>query len=80
MMDLTIYNLIESSVDKFINQDSDIYARIVREPSKFEPTVDILMSVRTVAIDDSHVIIEYPNGAVAAINIPSCNYLRIGVM
>lgn len=79
-MDLTIYDLIESAVDKFINQDSDIYARIVRKPSTFGQTVDLLISVRTVAIDDSHIVIEYPNGAVAAINIPSCNYLKIEVM
>jgi hypothetical protein len=79
-MDLTIYDLIESAVDKFINQDSDIYARIVREPSTFDQTVDLLINVRTVAIDDNHIIIEYPNGAVAAINIPSCNYLKIEVM
>lgn len=79
-MDLTIYDLIESAVDKFINQDSDIYARIIRKPSKHDMTVDLLINVRTVAIDDSHIIIEYPNGAVAAINIPSCNYLKIEVM
>ena len=79
-MDLTIYDLIESAIDKFINQDSDIYAHIIRKPSKFEQTVDLLITVRTVAIDDNHIIIEYPKGAVAAINIQSCNYHKVEVM
>lgn len=79
-MDLTIYDLIESAVDKFINQDSDFYAHVIRKPSRFNQTIDLLISVRTVAIDDNHIIIEYPNGAVTAINIPSCNYHKIEVM
>lgn len=79
-MDLRIIELIETAVDKFINQDSDIYAHIDREPGRYNPTVDMTISVRTVAVDSNHIIIEYPNGNVVAINLPSCNYLKIEVM
>lgn len=79
-MDLRIIELIESAVDKFINQDSDIYAHIDREATSLNPTVDMCITVRTVAVDSSHIIIEYPNGNVLAVNLPSCNYLKIEVM
>lgn len=79
-MDLRIIELIESAVDKFINQDSDLYAHIDRKATSLNPTVDLTISVRTVAVDSNNIIIEYPNGNYVAINLPSCNYLKIEVM
>lgn len=80
MLDITIYDLIESAVDKFIDQDGDIYGRIIRPISEFEKTVDLQLTVRTFAVDGNNLIIEYPNNAVVAIKLPSCNYLKIEVM
>lgn len=79
-MDITIYDLIENAVDKFINPSSDLYGRIIREATDLEHTVDLQLTVRTFAVDSSHIIIEYPNDSVVAINIPSCEYLKIEVL
>lgn len=79
-MDITIYDLIETAIDKFINQDGDIYSRIVRPATDLNRTVDLLITVRTFAVDSQNIIIEYPNNSVVAIKLPSCNYHKIEVM
>lgn len=80
MLDITIYDLIESAVDKFIGQDGDIYGRIIRPVSKFNNTVDLQLTVRTFVVDGNNLIIEYPNNCLVAIKLPSCNYHKIEVM
>lgn len=80
MLDLTIYDLIESAVDKFIDQDGDVYGRIIRPATDLNHTVDLLLTVRTFAVDENNLIIEYPNNCVVAIKLPSCNYHKIEVM
>lgn len=79
-MDITIYDLIETSVDKFISQDADLYCRIIRPATDLNHTVDLLITVRTFAVDSNNIIIEYPNNSVVAIKLPSCNYHKIEVM
>lgn len=79
-MDITIYDLIETAIDKFINQDGDIYSRIIRPATDLNHTVDLLITVRTFAVDTNNIIIEYPNGTVVAIKLLSCNYHKIEVM
>ena len=78
-MDMTIYDLAETQLDKFINQDTDIYGRVVADHS-LEHTVDILFNIRTVAVDEHHIIIEFPNNCVVAISCDSYNYHKIEVM
>lgn len=79
-MDITFYDLIETAVDKFINQDADLYGRIIRKATDLNHTVDLQLTVRTFAVDSNNVIIEFPNNSVVAINLPSCDYLKVEVM
>lgn len=80
VMDIFIYDLDVNMVDKFINPSTDLYGRIVRKESERDRTVDLLINVRAVAIDDNHIIMEYPNNAVCVVNIPSFHYHKIEVM
>lgn len=88
-MDITIYDLIESEVDKLITQDSDIYGRSIRPGQSMESpfpedrvshTVDLLFNVTAVAVDDHHLIMEFPNGNILAVPLDSYNYHKIEVM
>lgn len=79
-MDITIYDLLEKEIDKFINQDGDLYSRVIRKATDLNPTVDLQISVRTFAVDSNYLIIEYPNSSVVAIKLLSCNYHKIEVM
>lgn len=79
-MDMVIYDLDVNSVDCFINQDSDIYARIIRKATQFNHTVDLQITVKCIAVDSSNIIIEYPNGSGVHIKIPSSHYHKIEVM
>lgn len=79
-MDITIYDLLENEIDKFINQDGDLYSRVIRKATDLVRTVDLQISVRTFAVDCNNLIIEYPNSSVVAIKLPSCNYHKIEVM
>ena len=78
-MDMTIYDLASCQLDKFINQDTDLYGRVV-ETYTHEDTVDLLINIKTVAVDDHHIIIEFPNNAICAIPVDSFNYHKIEVM
>ncbi len=80
IMDMIIYDLDVNSVDCFINQDSDIYARIIRKATQFDHTVDLQITVKCIAVDDSNIIIEYPNGCGIHVKIPSNHYHKIEVM
>lgn len=80
MMEIIIKSLDVNSVDSFVCQDSDLYARIIRPESEIDPTVDLMIQIRTVAVDAEHIIIEFPNGSVFAVNIPSFHYHMIEVM
>lgn len=79
-MEIIIHSLIESAVDKFISGDIDRYATLDRCATAEDNTVDIRIRVRTVAIDDNHIIFEFPNGSVLAVNIPSTHYHKIEVL
>ena len=79
-LDLFIYDLDETVINRFINQDSDRYGRITRQATDGNKTVDMIINVKTVAIDARHLIIEYPNGAVCAINLPSSHYHKMEIL
>ena len=79
-MDLFIYDLAVDMVDRFINQDTDRFGRITRKESEFHNTVDLVINVKTVAVDSEHLIIEFPNGNVCAINVPSDHYHKMEIM
>ena len=73
-MTFIIHDLYEPDIDRFINDDSDRYGRVIRSASDEDPTFDLEISVRTVAVDDKHIIIEYPNGNTTVVPISSDNY------
>lgn len=79
-MEITIYSLFETEIDKFICQDTDYYAHISRSATDEDPTVDIIISTKCVAVSDNHIIIEFPNGAILHVTIQSCMYHKIEVM
>lgn len=88
-MDITIYDLLESEVDKLITHDSDMYGRSIRPGQSMESpfpedrvshTVDLLFNVTAVAVDAHHLIMEFPNGNILAVPLESYNYHKIEVM
>ena len=79
-MDIFIYDLDVNSVDKFINPDTDQYGRITRKETDVDQTVDLLINVKTVAIDENFIIVEYPNGNGAVFPVSSCHYHKIEVL
>ena len=79
-MEIIIHSLIESAIDTLICDDIDRYASLDRCATDEDNTVDLRVRVRTVAIDDSHIIFEFPNGSVLAVNLPSTHYHKIEVL
>lgn len=79
MMQLWIFDLDEHDIDKFISQDTDRYARILRPATDQDPTVDLIIQVRTFAVDDNHLIFEFPNNGILAVQVPSFHYHKIEV-
>ena len=79
-MDMEIKDLAVNMIDRFINQDTDRYGRVTRKESQFNNTVDLLFNIKTVAIDDNYIIMEFPNNSVCAINCQSFNYHKIEVL
>lgn len=79
-MDIFIYDLDLNSVDKITNDDTDRFGRITRKETELNHTVDMLINVRTVAIDDNYIVVEYPNGNAGVFNIPSFHYHKIEVL
>ena len=73
-------SLDEKMIDKFNCQESDVYARIIRPAVSYDPTVDLLIKVRTVAVDSNKIIIEFPNGAGLVVNVPNFHYHKIEVV
>lgn len=80
MMDLTIKCLDLNDIDKIIDQDADTYARIVRKETTYDLTVDILITVEFVAIDESRIFICYPNKCYRLLDIPSNHYHKIELL
>lgn len=78
-MEIIIHTLVESAVDKFITGSEDRYMRVVPSEQGHN-TVDLYIKAKTVAVDSDHIIIEFPNSTVLAINIPSVNYYKIEVL
>ena len=79
-MNILIRNLYEPSLDKFINQDSDRYAHIDRYADDTDDTLDLYINMRTIAVDENHIIIEYPNGNTTVIEISEDDYSKIEVL
>ena len=79
-MEIIIHSLIESAIDTLICDDIDRYASLDRRATVEDNTVDLRVRVRTVAIDGSHLIFEFPNGSILAVNLPSTHYHKIEVM
>ena len=79
-MELFIISLDEKMIDKFICQEADLYARIIRPAALNDSTVDLLIKVRTVAVDNNKIIIEFPNGAGLVVNMSNIHYHKIEVL
>lgn len=79
-MDITIYDLSEEVLDRFINQDTDRYGRVVRRASEFNKTVDLLINVKAFSVNEEHIFIEFPNGNSLLVPISSNYYHKIEVL
>ena len=79
-MQIFIKSLDEKMIDKFICQESDVYARIIHPATLNDPTVDLLIRVRSVAVDNNKITIEFPNGAGFVVNVSSFHYHKIEVL
>ena len=79
-MEIIITDLLESEIDKFINQDADLYGKVIRSATENNHTVDLVVKVKTFAVDSNHMILEYPNTNIVAIPISSCMYHKIEVL
>lgn len=73
-------SLDEKMIDKFICQESDVYARIIRPAASKDPTVDLLIKVRAVTVDSNKITIEFPNGAGFVVNVSNFHYHKIEVV
>lgn len=78
-MEIIITSLIESAVDKFICGDIERYISVRSSEEEYN-TVDLYIKIKTLAVDSDHIIIEFPDSTVLAVNIPSVNYHKIEVM
>lgn len=79
-MDLKIYDLDVNDIDSFISTDTDRWARIDRKETKYNPTVDLLITVKGVTITDNAIAMTFPDNNIMFVKIPSNHYLKIGVM
>lgn len=79
-MDLEFKDLHVDMVDRLINMDTETYGRIVRKATDLNHTVDFLLHVKTVAVDEHRFIIEFPNGNITTLQIPINTYHKIEVM
>lgn len=79
-MEIIITDLLEREIDKFINQDTDLYGKVTRSATENNHTVDLVVKVKTFAVDNNHMILEYPNTNIVAISISSCMYHKIEVL
>lgn len=79
-MEIIITDLLENEIDKFINQDTDLYGKVTRSATENNRTVDLVVKVKTFAVDNNHMILEYPNTNIVAISISSCMYHKIEVL
>ena len=79
-MDITIYDLSEEVLDRFINQDTDRYGRVVRRASEFNKTVDLLINVKAFSVNEEHIFIEFPNGNQLLVPVQSNYYHKIEVL
>lgn len=77
-MHITIHDLSIEELDKFICQDTDIYAHSIQNPSA-PGLVDLRIAIQTIAVDDSHIILEFPNDAVLVVEILNDSYTSIEV-
>lgn len=87
-MDLTIHDLSTTYLSRFqmseLSNSDEIdafpFVRITRKPAPFNNTVDLLITVRNVAVDESHLVIVFPNNEILAVPLPSYSYLKLEVM
>lgn len=79
-MEIIITDLLDNQVDKFINQDTDVYGKVIRSATENNRTVDLVIKVKTFAVDNNHMILEYPNTNIVAVAISSCMYHKIEVI
>lgn len=77
-MDIAIHNLSIEELDKFICQETDIYAYSIQNPSA-PGLVDLRIAIKTIAVDDNHIILEFPNDAVLVVEISNNSYTSIEV-
>ena len=76
----TIFDLALESVDEFISQDTDLFARIVRKETSLNPTVDLLINVKGFTVTVNAIAITFPNDNILFVKIPSSHYSKIEVL
>ena len=79
-MEIIINSLNDKIIDNFICQETDRYARIIRRSTDEDPTVDLLIKVRTVAVTPEAIVLDFPNGSLFSVNCPSIHYHKIEVI
>ena len=80
IMEIIIKSLDVHAVDFFINQDFDVYSRIMRTETAEDPTVDLIVRIKAIEIDNNHLVFLFPNNSVASLNLPSFYYHMIEVL
>lgn len=79
-MDITIFSLDLSIIDKLTTQDMDIYSRVIRKATDYDPTCDLLINLAGLTVTEHHMLFTFPNGNQFFIEVPSNYYHKIEVM
>lgn len=79
-MDITIKDLNVNAVDKFISPSADIYGRVVRKETQYDPTVDLLFNVAHFGCDESRLFFVFPDESSLEVSVGINDYLKIEVM
>lgn len=80
-MEAKINSLDVHSVDNFINLSLDRFMSVEREATHSDPTVDILVThLRTFAVTSESIVLDFSNGSIFVVNVPSFHYHSIEVL
>lgn len=80
IMQLKIKDIIIPALDRFVgNQDMDKYAK-VRYNLPSDIIVDLIINAISFAVDDTNMIIEFPNHNIAAFQVSNNEYSSIEII
>ena len=80
-MEAKINSLDVYSVDNFINLSLDRFISVEREATHSDPTVDILIThLRTFTVTPEAIVLDFSNGSIFVVNVPSFYYHSIEVL